>query len=283
MGREEQLEWESRYGVPAALAAFASALLSVASVVVLNATLGTYNDHADLLVSVHKHPAGSIAVAVLQSLSVVLLIPVLLYLLAATRARRPETPPRLEPFVLFAPIVAAILGIASSILQVRAAHNYFHPLIPLPPEDAVKRADHLIGQSPGRAIAYLGLIATFAVGGAIGLVAINAMRAGLLSKFIGILGVILGVLTAIPLFFGGPSIIQLFWLLALGVLFLNRWPGERGPAWESGEAIPWPSAAGLRARQQEAQEAEPEPAKTATATATATQPRSKKRKKKRRR
>jgi hypothetical protein len=33
------------------------------------------------------------------------------------------------------------------------------------------------------------------------------------------------------------------------MLFLGRWPGAagRGPAWETGEAIPWPSAAERRA------------------------------------
>lgn len=281
MDREEQLEWESRYGVPAALAAFGSALMSVASVVVYNATLGTYNDSAGLLYAVHKHPAGTIAAAALQSLAVLLLVPVLVYLLTATLARRPETPHQLRPLVLIAPLLAAILGVASAALQVRAANNFFHPLVPLPPKDAVDRADHFIRQSPAQVVGYIGFIAGFAVGGAIALVSVNAMRAGLLSKFIGILGVILGVLTAIPLFFGGPSIIQFFWLLALGVLFLNRWPGERGPAWDSGEAIPWPSAAELRARQQAERDGEAEP--VATATATATQPRSKKRKRKRRR
>ena len=36
----------------------------------------------------------------------------------------------------------------------------------------------------------------------------------------------------------GPLIVQLFWLVAIGVLFLGRWPGGRGPAWETGEADP---------------------------------------------
>ena len=40
-----------------------------------------------------------------------------------------------------------------------------------------------------------------------------------------------------------PVIIQAFWLGALGLLFLGNWPGGRGPAWETGEADPWPSAA----------------------------------------
>jgi len=47
---------------------------------------------------------------------------------------------------------------------------------------------------------------------------------------------------------GVSAIVQGFWLGALGMVFLGRWPGGRGPAWETGEAEPWPSAAQRRAR-----------------------------------
>ena len=33
----------------------------------------------------------------------------------------------------------------------------------------------------------------------------------------------------------------MFWLGALGGLFLGRWPGGRGPAWETGEPDLWPT------------------------------------------
>src|SRR3954462_473184 len=74
----------------------------------------------------------------------------------------------------------------------------------------------------------------------------HAMRAGLLSRFMGILGVIVGALTAIPIL-GGAPVVQLFWLVALGILFLDRWPQGRGPAWEAVEEIPWPTAQDRRA------------------------------------
>jgi hypothetical protein len=77
------------------------------------------------------------------------------------------------------------------------------------------------------------------------------MRAGVLSRFFGIITVIIGALYVLPLG-GGPAIIQVFWLAALGLLFLDRWPGGRGPAWAGGEAIPWPTA------QQRAQARAPE-------------------------
>ena len=72
--------------------------------------------------------------------------------------------------------------------------------------------------------------------------AVNAMRAGVLSRFMGIIGIIVGVLFVIPLL-GQVPIVEVFWVAALGLLFLGRWPqGGRGPAWETGEAIPWPTA-----------------------------------------
>ena len=46
------------------------------------------------------------------------------------------------------------------------------------------------------------------------------------------------------------AFVQLFWIVALGMLFLNRWPNGRGPAWSVVEAIPWPTAADAQAARQ---------------------------------
>src|SRR5204863_6718194 len=90
-------------------------------------------------------------------------------------------------------------------------------------------------------VAYVGLIANLLLGTAFVLIGMHAMRAGLLSRFMGILGVIVGALTAVPIL-GGAPVVQLFWLVAMGVLFLDRWPQGRGPAWDAVEEIPWPTA-----------------------------------------
>ena len=57
----------------------------------------------------------------------------------------------------------------------------------------------------------------------------------------GILGVVTGALLVLQIVPVVPVIIQAFWLGALGTLYLDNWPGGRGPAWESGEADPWPT------------------------------------------
>ena len=78
------------------------------------------------------------------------------------------------------------------------------------------------------------------------MVGVNGMRVGLLSRFMGVLAIIVGALLVLPLIPGGQGVVQIFWTAALGALFLGRWPGGRGPAWESGMAEPWPTAADRR-------------------------------------
>jgi hypothetical protein len=76
------------------------------------------------------------------------------------------------------------------------------------------------------------------------LISINAMRVGLLTRFLGYLGVISGALFVLA--FVPIPIVQVYWLGMLAVLFLGRSPSGTPPAWQSGEAMPWPSAAEMR-------------------------------------
>ena len=71
------------------------------------------------------------------------------------------------------------------------------------------------------------------------LLGLNSMRVGLLTRFMGVLGIICGA--ALVLLPQNPIVV--FWLLALAVLFAHRWPQGMPPAWETGTAVPWPSSA----------------------------------------
>ena len=74
---------------------------------------------------------------------------------------------------------------------------------------------------------------------------VNGIRTGLLSTFAGVIGVIGGVLFVLPL--GPPQLLVFFWLVSVGLICLDRWPGDRGPAWatarRSNGPPPWRSAA----------------------------------------
>src|SRR6266516_3738670 len=68
--------------------------------------------------------------------------------------------------------------------------------------------------------------------------ALQSYRVGLLTRFFGTLGMALGA--ALILLPQAPVLIAL-WLGWLGLTFLGRVPGGRPPAWDAGEAVPWPS------------------------------------------
>ena len=92
------------------------------------------------------------------------------------------------------------------------------------------------------------LLGPLFLGVAFVLVALNAMRAGLLTRFLGILGAIVGLLAVIRI--DQPQIVRAVWLVLVGLLILGKLRGGLLPAWESGRAHPWPSQQALREARQ---------------------------------
>lgn len=250
MSRAEQLQWEGRRGPVAASAAFLSAIFLIGGTIYLQASLDESPDGADeLLTLIDRQPADFVISGVLQGIGLLLLVPVLGYLYRATRHRRPELHKVALVLAVLGPAVAAVLAVVRQAELVSVAGDFAAGEAPAG-GDAEERAENLIDESAFPVIGGIGFAANLALGFAIVLVSLNAMRAGLTSRFLGIVGIIVGVLYVVPVV-GGPQIVQLFWLGALGFLFLGRWPGGRGPAWETGEAVPWPSAAEVQKRREE--------------------------------
>jgi hypothetical protein len=191
------------------------------------------------------HQATILLASVLVALGSIALGWALTYLAVATRARRPEFP----KILVYLPIVAAVLNaiyvITSELQRYRSFDNLLNGSATV---DAVLdlKADALAIFA-----AIIGLPGTLGLALAIVFVALNAMRVGLLTRFMGVLGMITGALLVIP--FGGPlPVVQAFWLVMLGVLFLGRAPGGMPPAWRTGEAMPWPTSAQIREQKQRA-------------------------------
>jgi hypothetical protein len=94
-------------------------------------------------------------------------------------------------------------------------------------------------------IGFQGGLGGVTIGAGFILVALHAMRAGLLTRFLGILGMLGGGLTLLPIASPLP-VVPAFWLSAVAVLLLGRWPGGDPPAWVTGRAEPWPSQQQIR-------------------------------------
>lgn len=297
MDREEQLSWEARVGRTVAIAAIASAVLLVASLIYSSSTLNQQtNDTVDGLYLLHGHKTEVLVTTLLQALSTALLAAPLWFLYEVTRFRRAELPVIARYLAMFAPPAAAILSIVRQIQVAGVSNKVVAHLTanPLTPHDANQYAKDQLAQGSVQLVGGLALAAGLGLAFAFIMISLNAMRAGVLSRFMGIIGIIVGVLFVIPIL-GSVPIVEVFWVGALAALFLDRWPqGGRGPAWDAGEAIPWPTAqdraAGIAAARADAEadrELEPQretvpPGDADDHTVAREHPRSKKRKRKRR-
>lgn len=185
------------------------------------------------------HVAGVVIQGLVAALGTALIAVVLGTLFRATAARRKELPEFAIYIALVGPILAAVGQIVFQTSLVIDGHSY----VTGSTFTTVAAHDVRAGsvESAGGIFASIGQLVTAL---AIVLIALNAMRAGLLTRFMGILGMLVAALTIIA----GPSglIVEAFWIGAVGVLLLGRWPSGQPPAWAAGEAIPWPSQQELR-------------------------------------
>lgn len=251
--REAQLAWERRFGRLAAAAAFAAVALAIAAQVVSASASASRNRQRDQLLTLHDHGGAALAGTILQSLSVFLVAAVVLYLVRCVRHRRPEgVPTVIEPLVMLAPILITVADVISQLDVADIADTFVAS-----GARTETRADDLLTDRNTLPV-FISIAGHIALGFGLVLANINAMRAGLVTRFTGIIGIAVGALNALPLF-PGVAIIQIFWLGAIGTIFLGRWPGGRGEAWETGEAGVWHSAAEQRRQQMKAEQLEAEP------------------------
>ena len=192
-------------------------------------------------VEIGKHPAIPILGAILYGLGSLAIFFAIAYLFRATRARRPGMP---QIALILAAVGSVGFGIGRAVAEVArylGAHSFVDAADKTnsAATDALSPTATLVGQ-------LIWETSALALGFGIAIISLNAMRVGLLTRFMGVLGVIVGVAVAPILPIDQQGIIRVFWLAALGMLFLGRLPGGRPKAWATGEAEPWPTQQQLR-------------------------------------
>jgi hypothetical protein len=284
----EQLEWEGRLSRLAAFAAFGAGLLLLVGTGLFQSVLDDregIRPLPDFLLSVNNSPGTLIASAAVQALAALLLTLVFYYLFRATAHRSPTVPRWFVYLIFLGPAMFAISQVIGAIDRIDVAEMFadqsyaFEDADPSDDPDLTQCpairgklgedcAEELLRDNSNGAAVFLSLGGSVLVAFLFVMLPLRARRVGLLSPFMSILGVITGVLLVLQILPLVPVVIEAFWLGAVGALFLGNWPGGRGPAWETGEAEPWPRPAqrrGLLAPRggATADEADVEPAGTA--------------------
>lgn len=243
MGPEDRLEYEKRVRTrQVVLAGAAGILVMVAVLIQLGGPHVNVNEQTLGLITEHKRFTRDLIGSILSALGFFAVASTLWYLFGATRAREPNIRPKFIGIVAVTGGVLAGVSVVVYVLAYGAKASDFvsHGSQTYPEAKSLLSSPTLIVPQIGND---LGLLLT-AVG--IVLASLAAMRVGLLTRFMGYLGAVAGVLTIIPLV--PVPVVEAYWLLALAYLISGRWPSGVPPAWRTGRAEPWPSSREVQAR-----------------------------------
>lgn len=199
--------------------------------------------------------------SVLQMLAVILFVPALIALFNSIKGRSSTVRTGLIGLVVASPILLAGSFLLVSFAYEAAADALYTPPIDpstIPPgpfgevggtlatlghqvlANLNEHADDVFfEQAVTQLRTGLGLAGALGLAFAMAYMALQAMRTGLLSRFWGSLSIALGVGS---LLFGSPMLLA--YMLVISLLLSGFWPGQRPPAWELGEALPWPRPGG---------------------------------------
>ncbi len=258
----ETLAWEDANRGKASTAAWCAAALTLGGAVLTGVAFNNLPDYDDKVVTIGDalrdlatgapipagravlqlqyiadHPGPFIAGPLLSAFGALFLYVVFAFLFRAVKARKPEFS---KVAIISAAIGAVSYAVGSAlvgILRVIEARD-------LAPGATNSDALDAVASGPIAIATVLQLLGSLALGFTFVIIGLNAMRVGLLTRFMGVLGVIVGATFVLPL--DQQGIIRSFWVGAIGFLIARKWPRGVPPAWDSGEAEPWPSAAVVR-------------------------------------
>jgi hypothetical protein len=238
MSKREILDREARLALPVALCAIFAPVLIVGSLVAAGQLdLPASGMATESIRAFEANSTALLALSVARGIGFLLLIPPLWFLWQATKARRPELPGAMVGFAFIGPALLAVQGILGYLGQQAVASDFVAQYAA--GGDIYTLLDDLTEDSSiSSAAGGLGFAAILGVGVAMVYFPLQAMRAGLLTRFFSTLGMALGGATVLLL--GQILIPDTLWFLWLGLVFIGRTPKGRPPAWDAGEAIPWP-------------------------------------------
>jgi hypothetical protein len=243
MNTEEQLSYEARVRDRQSKVALAAGILLVVAF-----ALQAFGPHAkvseftvELLNDSHRSVLNILG-AVLNGAGYLALAWTVSFLQRCSVARNPERAKRWVGTMAW--VGAGLVAVASLILAIVVAvkeHQFASS-----GAQTYAQANALMSTPLLTVLQVAALLGNFVLALPLVLMSLNALQTGLLTKFLGYLGVFAGFLIAFPIF--QIPIVQGYWLAAVAYLLSGRWPSGVPPAWSTGRAQPWPSSAEMRAR-----------------------------------
>jgi hypothetical protein len=246
MSADVALAHEARVRNRFATASIAAGFLIAGAAVLQLAGPHTKVDELTLdLIEAHKRFPLDLLAAIVEAIGWLGVAAALSFLADAARARNPQMQPFIRWIGLIGPLLAGLTGIGYAALIAVKAHDFVTT-----GAQTYQEASHLTTNGVLLVVQLLGQLAALVVAVSFVLVSLNSMRVGLLTRFMGYLGIFAGILvlfaiTPIP-------VVQAYWLIAIGYLISGRWPSGLPPAWQSGRAEPWPSSQQVREQRQRA-------------------------------
>jgi hypothetical protein len=249
MNRKQILERERSLAPYAGIAALLVPVLFVGSTLIATSISVSDGVATDELRTFADDKTPILFASVLRALALGLIAVPLYLLFVAAKARSERVIGAMVGFAVLAPFFLAAQSIllfvgqdqlSTDFVASAAAGGDIYTLL----DDLAEDNTMLIAAGVAAQLAGLALIVAMIY------VPLQAMRVGLLTRFFATLGMALGV-AAILL----PALTPLplaLWFGWLGLTILDRVPKGRPPAWDAGEAIPWPRPGEQQAEQPDA-------------------------------
>jgi hypothetical protein len=235
MSRDDRLLYEARVRMrQGVIAGTAGACLLIASIIQIAGPHASVNELTLGLITENKRFPLDIIANVVEGVGWVCVALTLRFLFSSTRARNEQLGRAFGLIAVVGAYILAVTGVLSAIVVSVKANQFVTT-----GNQTYAQANSLTSGWELVTLSYVNLFGLLLTAIGFTLVSLNAMRAGLLTRFMGYLGIFAGILVVFVI--TPVSIVQTYWLIAVGVLIAGRWPTGLPPAWVSGEAVPWPS------------------------------------------
>lgn len=225
-----------RYAVVAALAGL---LLLIAAIIQSIGPHTSVQEATLALITENKRSGLDILAGFIEAFGSLAVAGTLVFLFDLSRARNQKLATAMRITAMLGGVLAAIYAIGYPLVFTQKAHQFVSS-----GTQTYAEAHQLTGSGVLVVLPLLGLVGALLVAMSIALISMQAMRVGLLTRFMGYLGMFAGALVIFQ--FTPIPVVETYWFVALAVLFLGRWPSGQPRAWSSGRAEPWPSAQELR-------------------------------------